>query len=190
MKERLMKKLRFSIDIDGVIGDLARKIPVVIKKLYDLDITYEDLMYYDLYQLLGISKYEGKEFYKELCYSFDGVPLMPGAIESIYELESRGHEITIVTKRWEREATCMWLDSIGVGHFPIVFLNDNEKMVNVDIILDDSPTKISELLPWVVEEAFLMAQPNNKYCLDVLNRFTRVDGWSDFMTHVERLERR
>ena len=63
-------------------------------------------------------------------------------------------------------------------------------MIDVDVILDDSPTKMSELLPWVKQEAFLMNQPNNKYCLDVFNKFTRVDDWKEFMEHVERLERK
>lgn len=183
-----MTKFRIGIDVDDVIADLSGKIPLVVKELYDLDIDESDLGCYDLYHFLGITDEEGKEFYQRLCDDFDDVNTLPGALEGLRELESRGHEITIVTKRWEQEATQDYLRSIGIGHYPQVFLHAKDPMVDIDFMLDDNPKKLAELIPWIKRVPFLMNRPSNRYCLDAYNRFLRVNSWMDFIRIIKSLE--
>lgn len=176
--------MKVGIDIDNTLAAFDSRFPYAVKQAFGVDVQPEHLRYYDLPMLLGVTEKEAKKFFDILCSTFEGIPLLSGAKKGMSRLIEDGHEVIIITNRWERELATSWLKEQGWGQLQTIFLKAGDDMVEIDVMLDDSPKKLAGLLPMIKKEAFLLTQPNNVHCLDILNRFTRVSSWSDFMWHL------
>ncbi len=184
--------MKIALDIDGVLADLGIPLCNALREKYARSLEPEDLVVYDWEAFLGMSQQEELEFFDYALFGQGHAPQMPFAAWGVKELEGRGHDLVIATNRIESTRTRSWLEAQGWGHIPALFLNNREQsrdsMVDVDVMLDDSPKKMARNIKHIKFQAVLMDRPTNMRCLDVLGRFHRVFSWKYFIEYIDSIE--
>ncbi|MEM8923087.1 MAG: hypothetical protein AAGD35_06265 [Actinomycetota bacterium] len=106
----------------------------------------------------------------------------PDAMASIHGLADEGHDIVILTHKfdWAIADTFSWLGDVGMPSRE-VHIREDKHAVDCDVYLDDSP---------FVVPALVQHRPNALVCRFVRGWNTPVDGavdvhdWPSFVTHV------
>lgn len=151
--------------MDGVLANFTSAALRNVKKKWNIDITYEEMLEPRLSEMilnhLPESKMSGRDIYKHIAPKgfFEDLDPYPGAIDALKEL-SKIHEVTIVTKPLEWE-NCpgekySWLKKHLGYHPKIVLVSSMEikGMIDVDVMIDDDPRVIKNLstaMPIVVQ---------------------------------------
>ena len=184
--------MKIALDIDGVLADLGIPLCTALREKYAISLEPEDLVVYDWEAFLGMAQKEELDFFEYALFGQGHAPQMPSSAWGVKELEKRGHDLVIATNRIESTRTRSWLEAQGWGHIPALFLNNREatrdSMINVDVMLDDSPKKMARNIKHILFQAVLMDRPTNGRCLDVLGRFHRVLSWEDFIEYIDSIE--
>lgn len=146
--------LKIGFDIDGTITTPDNLIPLIQNK-YNKDFKYDDLVEYEVNKVLGITREEIIEFFKE---NHDGIILNPkmmiGAVETINKLIEEGHDVHIITARHEStlKDTFIWLkrEGILVEDSKVHFLGSHNKEalikeLSLDVFIDDRMETLLEV---------------------------------------------
>ena len=88
--------MKIGIDIDGVITNFVDEFIKIVKKRYGIKIVETDIIYHDLYQVLGISEKEALKIIDETLHN--NLKVIPHAKKYI-NLLSKNNEIYILTAR-------------------------------------------------------------------------------------------
>jgi uncharacterized HAD superfamily protein len=184
------QQLNLGFDIDGVIANFTNPLLDVIKENYGLNLKITDIYTFDLNIVLGITKNEGTHLVHQTLKK--DLPLNPGAKETLEKLSREGHNIYLLTGRYEflRDITQSWLKEKGVPYTQLHMLNIGEKyMANIqpmDLIVEDS---LEDALEWSqkVKTVLLYDQPWNR-TLNVRNLTRRVYNWNDIYQAVQNLK--
>lgn len=179
--------LNLGFDIDGVIANFTQPLIDVIKENYNVHLNISDIYTFDLNIVLGITKNEGNQLVNQTLKK--DLPLNPGAKETLERLSREGHNIYLLTGRYEylRDITQSWLKEKGVPYTQLHMLNVGEKYrANVDpldLIVEDS---LVDALEWThkVKNVLLYDQPWNR-TLNVKNLTRRVYGWNEIYEIVK-----
>ncbi len=191
--------MNIGIDIDGVLlDDDTYRLDTMTKYCYennlpDLDYPYE-------YESKCNWTKEIKEDYRQKYY-FNYVQNMPAkyyASEVIKKLHDDGHKIIIITGRYKtqedsslgeqmRKYTIDWLNKNNIIYDEICFVHCPKtkeiKEKNIDIMIDDSP----EILPEIVKVTKALCF-DNRYNRDLtLNNMTRVFSWYDIYRKIKQV---
>ncbi len=184
--------MKIALDIDGVLGDMGNPLCDALMDKYGISLVPEDLIVYDWEAFLGLSQQEELDFFEYALFGQGHIPQMPSAAWGVGALERRGHDLVIATNRIESTRTRSWLEAQGWGHIPSLFLNNREQprdhMMDVDVMLDDSPKKMARNIKYIKFQAVLMDRPTNTRCLDVRGRFHRVFNWEEFVEYIDSVE--
>jgi uncharacterized HAD superfamily protein len=182
--------LNLGFDIDGVIANFTQPLLDVIKENYGVNLNSSDIYTFDLNIVLGITKSEGNQLVNQTLKK--DLPLNPGAKETLEKLSRDGHNIYLLTGRYEylRDITQSWLKEKGVPYTQLHMLNVGEKYrANVDpldLIVEDS---LVDALEWThkVKNVLLYDQPWNR-TLNVKNLTKRVYGWNEIYETIQNLK--
>ena len=119
-------KLNLGFDIDGVIADFSQPLLATIKKDYGLNLKPTDIYCFELDIVLGISRSEEEQLIIEVLKG--DLPLSLGAKETLERLSCEGHNIYLLTSRYDhlRDITQSWLKEKGVPYTQLHLL-DNGK---------------------------------------------------------------
>jgi len=190
LREQGDLSLNLGFDIDGVIANFTQPLLDVIKENYNVKLNTSDIYTFDLNIVLGITKNEGNQLVNQTLKK--DLPLNPGAKETLEQLSREGHNIYLLTGRYEylRDITQSWLKEKGIPYTQLHMLNVGEKYrANVDpldLIVEDS---LVDALEWThkVKNVLLYDQPWNR-TLNVKNLTKRVYGWNEIYQAIQTLK--
>jgi len=182
--------MNLGFDIDGVIANFTDQLLEKIKKNYGLTIKKADIYCFNLDLVLGITKAEEKQLIVEVLT--EDLPLNPGAKETLEQLRREGHNICLLTSRYDhlRDITKHWLKEKGVSYTQLHILTVGKKYLAkvdpLDLIVEDS---LEEALGWTqkVKNVLVYDQPWNK-TLNVKNLIKRVYSWNEIYREVQQLK--
>ncbi|MEH7501783.1 HAD family acid phosphatase [Neobacillus drentensis] len=180
--------MRFGFDIDDTLINLREHAFNIYKHKLKQNVPIEvfhNLNRVEIHEPFGLTEEQGKEMWRssleEIYYT--SCPAFPSAVETLQELEKKGHEIYYITARPKEhgERTKEWLKENG---FPVnderffYGMQDHEKVeiikkLKLDYYFDDKPEVLNTLLNESIK-IFLRDQSYNRH----LN-LPRIVNWSD-----------
>jgi uncharacterized protein len=180
--------MRFGFDIDDTLINLREHAFNIYNQRLNQNVPIEvfhNLKRVEIHEPFGLTEEEGKEMWRssleEIYYT--SCPAFPSAVETLQELEKKGHEIYYITARPKEhgERTKEWLKENG---FPVndekffYGMQDHEKVeiikkLKLDYYFDDKPEVLNTLLNESIK-IFLRDQSYNRH----LN-LPRIVNWSD-----------
>lgn len=138
--------LKIGFDIDGTITTPDNLIPLIQRRFKE-DFKYEDLIEYDIDKVLGVSKEDVIEFFKENHELIVLNPnMMTDSVKTINLLKEEGHDLCLITARHisTKEDTFKWLkrEGILVNESKVYFVGNHNKEeliqeLDLDIYVDD-----------------------------------------------------
>lgn len=178
-----MRALTVLCDLDGIVVDLLGPWLAAYNAEYGDSLTQAQVTDWDIHKCVkpecGSSIYkwiDSGEVYRDLK------PL-PGAIEGIKALEAMGHEVVIVSAGSKNLATAghklEWCEKhLGFSRKKVMIAHRKD-LVRGDILIDDSPEKISEYAKaWPDTPIFSIRYPYN-WQMAELPQVEMFDGWDD-----------
>lgn len=119
--------MKIYVDFDDCLCETARHFSGFVKELFDKDVPYEDIKYFDLQKSFSLEKeqyeYMMIEAHKpEILLSYEETP---GASKTLNSLIDEGHEVSIITGRPASayEASRTWLDRHNLDRVRLYCLN-------------------------------------------------------------------
>lgn len=189
--------LKIGFDIDGTITTPDNLIPLIQNK-YNKDFKYEDLIEYEVNKVLGISREDMLEFFKD---NHDGIILNPnmmeGSVNLINKLIKDGNEVHILTARHEttKKDTLIWLkrEGILVEDSNIHFLgsHNKEKLIkdlDLDVYIDDrmeTLLEVNKLMDGNCKTVVIDAPYNRFYQESDVVRVSNYEELNMYLTHLE-----
>ena len=185
--------MRIGIDCDGVLRDLITCITDTVKETHPqhADKILESTSW-DWEQWLPFWTNDETEKYvfEDNYLDFFGVecPPIKSAVEDWKKLkrwaEDNGHELVLVSAQREHceDLTDEWLDEHGFDFFERHYTK-NKHLVDVDVLIDDSPEKLKKFNNESVTggKAICMKQTWNQECH---NMYMGIDRLSDLITKL------
>ena len=148
------------VDFDDCLCETARYFSILIKDMFDLDIPYEKIRYFDLKRSFSLSD---KQYDEMMIRGHEPKVLLSyeetaNASKTLNDLMDEGHDVSVITGRpySAYEPSREWLDSHGLKRAKLYCLNkygrdtfiknseysleiDDYKKMHFDIAIEDSP---------------------------------------------------
>jgi 5'-nucleotidase len=176
--------MRILVDLDGVSADFYGGFLRLYNEEYNNTLTPEDIVSWELTPDIytGTTEAHLRSYFNRPGF-WSALEPIPGAIESLKYLKSKGHELRIVTAvPIESERACYEKIHWVREHFPFIGLDEfhatkDKAGVRGDILFDDAPHNIEEFpgLTCVMDAA---------YNRDAKADF-RVKSWESFVKVIE-----
>ena len=116
--------MRVYIDFDDVICETAKEFSHLAKELFDIDVPYREVQFFNLQKTFDLDDQQYEELMKkghepEVLLSYEETP---HAAETINKWMDQGHEISIITGRPfdAYDASRQWLDEHGLERVPLI----------------------------------------------------------------------
>ena len=186
--------MRIYIDFDDVLCETARHLSDLARELFGRQVPYEAISGFDLQQAL-----------MEHAHRDDflaGLTPTPGGVEGVRALESRGHELVIVTGRpaVSHPGSCGWLRKHGLAHLGLMHVDkygradtrrtegdvpqtldrDAFAAQRFDVAIDDSPIALDLLAPRRDCLVIVYDRPWNRRYAQTPN-MRRSDSWTEIV---------
>jgi len=162
--------MRIYIDFDDVLCETARHLSELARELFNRDVPYEAISGFNLQEAFALSAAEIDDLmdHAHRAAFLERLAPAPGGVEAVRALESRGHELTIVTGRpsSSHDGSCGWLRKHGLAHLHILYFDkygraperpppdapktlsrDEFAEFHFDVAIDDSPAALDLLAP-------------------------------------------
>ena len=181
-----MARKLVALDCDGVLADFEKRFYTVVGELFSPDVqNLVKLGPAPIKDYLGLDDENYINFMNRIFANTDNFPVCEGSLEGYHRLKKGGYDLIVVTSRKCVPETEQWLRDKGFGGIEPYFLfRDSNELPEFDYLLDDTPSKIARLMPWIREEAYLMKSPQNFGCLNLFGNFERVSNWEEFLVKM------
>ena len=190
--------MKIGIDIDGVLTDIYKEmLDGASKFCYENNIEHEfEPKEYDDYKMLGLSKENTLKYWNEYLVPYvENCKIRDYANEVIEKL-SKKHEIYIITSRDEygmpdeyygkmQDLTKEWLQKNNLDCYKLIFTQEKLKACKeykIDIMIDDSPTKIYEVSKEITTFCYDVPYNSNVAGKNII----RVYSWYDILNKIEK----
>ena len=187
------------VDFDDCLCETARYFSSLVKDMFDLDVPYEEIKYFNLQKSFSLSD---EDYDKMMIHAHKPEILLsyeetPGAALTINKWLDAGHDVKIITGRPSSayDASRQWLDEHGLSRLPLFCLNkygrdnfikgssfnleleDYYKM-HFDFAVEDSlhAFKFFEHLPHL--KVLVFDRPWNQDCHFPNQNYKRCSGWN------------
>ena len=197
--------MRIYVDYDDCLCETARSFSDLAVEMFDKHVPYEKIRYFELNRSFGLNEEQFEQFMirghqPEVLLSYEETP---GAYETINELISQGHEVSIITGRpySTYEPSRQWLDEHGLKDVKLYCLNkyardgiiyksdfsleleDYYKM-KFDFAVEDSPKafRFFDHLPEL--KVLVFDRPWNRECVFPGPNYTRCSGWESIRRQI------
>ena len=181
----------FAVDIDNVLADTDSVVRKIIRDLYDVPSTPDDITAWDYSSSLPISAKQERFVIDKLHREFlPSIQVVSGASFVMSHL-SRLAPIWIITARpeWSRPETEKWLTDAGIHYDTLVFsTKKSESSVPAIFFVDDNPRTANQLIVKSIK-TLLMDRPWNRELIDS-DLLTRVFSWLDIQRIADDLLKR
>ena len=196
--------MRIYIDFDDVLCETARHLSDLARALFGRQVPYETISGFDLQQAFSLSEAEIATL-MEHAHRDDflvGLTPTPGSLEGVRALESRGHELVIVTGRpaVSHPGSCGWLRKHGLAHLGLLHVDkygraDTRRTdadvpqtldryafeaQRFDVAIDDSPLALDLLAPRLDCLVIVYDRPWNRRYAQTAN-MRRSDSWTEIV---------
>lgn len=188
------------VDMDDVLCETAANLCRLAEREFGTHVEYADVFAFDLQKVFGLSDEEMRRFM--VASHAPGAllthPVTPGAPDAMRALRSAGHDVEIVTGRpaYAHGDTERWLESAGIGDFPVTYVDkygrdacyahnagdpptvslDELLARRFDVVIDDSPQILSHLADWSDTRILVFSRPWNE-SFPLSPNMTRVKDW-------------
>ena len=188
------------VDMDDVLCETAANLCRLAEREFGTHVEYADVFAFDLQKVFGLSDEEMRRFM--VASHAPGAllthPVTPGAPDAMRALRSAGHDVEIVTGRpaYAHGDTERWLESAGIGDFPVTYVDkygrdacyahnagdpptvslDELLARRFDVVIDDSPQILSYLADWSDTRILVFSRPWNE-SFPLSPNMTRVKDW-------------
>ena len=122
-----MNIMKIYVDFDDCICETARNFSELALEMFDINVPYEKIKYFDLDKSFNLSDDQFEQFMirghePEVLLSYDETP---GATDVINEWILKEHDVSIITGRpfSSYEPSRQWLDSHGLKNVRLYCLN-------------------------------------------------------------------
>jgi len=119
--------MRIYIDFDDVLCETARHLSDLARELFGRSVPYEAISGFDLKKAFSLSEEEigGLMEHAHRTGFLTDIAPVPGGLEAVRTLETRGHKLAIVTGRpaSSHEGSCGWLRKHGLGHLDLIYVD-------------------------------------------------------------------
>ena len=197
--------MRIYVDYDDCLCETARSFSNLAVEMFDKHVPYEKIRYFELNKSFNLDDEQYERFLlkghePEVLLSYEETP---GASETINELISQGHEVSIITGRpySTYEPSRQWLDDHGLKDVKLYCLNkyardgiiyksdfsleleDYYKM-KFDYAVEDSPKafRFFDHLPDL--KVLVFDRPWNRECVFPGPNYTRCSGWESIRRQI------
>ena len=197
--------MRIYVDYDDCLCETARSFSDLAVEMFDKHVPYEKIRYFELNKSFDLDDEQYERFLlkgheSEVLLSYEETP---GASETINELISQGHEVSIITGRpySTYEPSRQWLDEHGLKDVKLYCLNkyardgiiyksdfsleleDYYKM-KFDFAVEDSPKafRFFDHLPEL--KVLVFDRPWNRECIFPGPNYTRCSGWESIRRQI------
>jgi uncharacterized HAD superfamily protein len=170
--------MNIGIDIDGVIANFVEEFIKIVKEKYHVNISESDIIYHDLYQVLGISKLETGKLIDETLHR--NLNIITDADKYI-NLLAENNEIYILTARnIDKNITEKWLKNHKIKFNDLIIFKEGDKNFcekKLDVIIDDN---LKEAIGFFEKcgKILIFDHPWNR-SLNINNSFYRVKSWHE-----------
>ena len=180
--------MKFGFDIDDTLINLREYAFHLYNKKLNKNVSldvFNALKTLEIHEAFGLSKEEGNKLWNSLLEEiyYSSCPPFPYAVETLQELDRRGHEIYYITARMKvyGERTKKWLMENG---FPVhenrfyYGMDDTEKVhiieeLGLDYYFDDKPA-VLETLSHLKLQVFAKDTSYNRHL-----KIPRITSWSE-----------
>ena len=115
--------MRVYIDFDDVICETAKHFCCIAKELFDIDLPYQEVQFFNLKKSFDLDDDQYEELMKagHLPQTLLAYEETPGASETINKWVDEGHEVSVVTGRPfdSYGPSRRWLDEHGLERVPL-----------------------------------------------------------------------
>jgi uncharacterized HAD superfamily protein len=181
--------MRIAIDIDSTLHHYWDRLSDAARRRFGIELPYEEQHDW------GVTRLKPKQL--EVCIAethrdeaiLAGEPY-PGAVEAVRRWHDGGHFIHITSHRQEtcHQATEQWLGRIGLPFHELYCSFDKVgrcREIDIDVLIDDSPTNIEHALDAGLTVATLRHPWNRDVC-DVEDVIA-ADDWAELETKLAPL---
>lgn len=199
--------MKIYIDFDDVICETALNFTKLAKELFDIDVPYREVQFFNLKKSFDLSTEQYDELMRvghlpEVLLSYDETP---GAAETINKWVDAGHEVSIITGRPfdAYEPSRQWLDEHGLKRVPLFCVDKYGRetfnsdcsynmtlaqlySLTFDFAIEDSPAAFEHVLHFDNCRVAIFNRPWNKAAQLPNSNFVRCDGWKDIEAEFEK----
>ena len=192
--------MKIYIDFDDVICETAEYFTKLAKELFDIDVPYKEVQFFNLQKSFDLSDEQYDELMRAGHFPENLLAYKetPGASKIINKWVDEGHEVSIVTGRPfdSYEPSRKWLDSHGLNRVPLfcvdkygrenfnqgcsysMTLNDLYNL-EFDFAIEDSPAAFEHVLHFENCRVAVFDRPWNKNVKFPNERFVRCENWEE-----------
>ena len=192
--------MKIYIDFDDVICETARHFTKLVKEMFEIDVPYEQVHFFNLQKSFALSDSQYDEMMKEahipeILLSYEETT---GASETINKWVDAGHEVSIITGRpFDSFAPSRkWLDGHNLERVPLfcvdkygreVFNQDCtynltlQKLYEMpfDFAIEDSPAAFEHVLHFKWCKVAVFDRPWNRQAELPNDMFVRCKDWQE-----------
>ncbi len=199
--------MNFYVDFDDCLCETARAFTDIAKRLFDKDVTYEEMKYFDLKKTFELNDEEYEQLMAEGHRSdmLIGYEETSGVSRVLNEWIDAGHEVYIITGRpySTYEISRKWLDEHGLERAKLYFLNkygrdffykDSEFNLELedfyrmkfDYAVEDSPMAFKYLEHFPELKVMVFDRPWNRENEFPGDNFVRATSWDWIREQVSK----
>ena len=192
--------MRIYIDFDDVICESAKQFCCIAKELFDIDLPYQEVRYFNLKKSFDLDDVQYWELMRagHLPEALMVYEETPGASETINKWVDEGHEVSIVTGRPfnSYEPSRRWLDEHHLDRVPLYCVDKygretitNDLSFNMtleqlygmtfDFAVEDSPAAFEHVLHFDNCKVALLSRPWNEKVELPNESFVRCEDWGE-----------
>ncbi len=198
--------MRIYIDFDDVLCETARHLSALARELFDRDVPYEAISGFDLKKAFDLSDAEidGLMEHAHRTGFLTDIAPAPGGLEAVRTLETRGHDLVIVTGRpsASHDGSCGWLRKHGLAHLSLLYVDkygraaaqpppdapktlsrEEFATLHFDVAIDDAPGALDLLANRQNCTVIVYDRPWNRTYAHAAN-MRRSTSWPDIVTLI------
>lgn len=200
--------MRVYIDFDDVICETGRFFSELAKKLFDIDLPYSQVQFFNLQKSFDLDDAQYDELMRaghipSNLLSYDETP---GASAVINKWVDEGHEVTIVTGRPfdSYEPSRQWLDKHGLERVPLICVDKYGResfnqdatysmtlsqlySMTFDFAIEDSPAAFEHVVHFENCKVAVFDRPWNQDAEFPNGNFVRCMDWNEVDKMFESL---
>lgn len=190
--------MKIYIDFDDCLCETALYFSKLITEMFDMDIPYEKIRYFDLKRSFSLTDEQYEEMMirghePDVILSYDETH---GASKTVNSLIDAGHEVSVITGRPYSvyEPSRLWLDRHGLERADLYCLNkygrdtfiknsefsleiDDYKKMHFDYAIEDSPMAFPFFDHLPVLKVLVFDRPWNRECELPAKNYRRCFDW-------------
>ncbi len=192
--------MRVYIDFDDVICETAKNFCRIAKELFDIDLPYQEVHFFNLKKSFGLDDAQYEELMKagHLPQTLLAYEETPGASETINKWVDEGHDVSVITGRPYDSygPSRRWLDAHGLDRVPLycvdkygrekssedfTFSMTLEQLYNMtfDFAIEDSPVAFEHVLHFEKCKVAIYSRPWNVNARFPNDSFVRCEDWEE-----------